>query len=222
MSKPTSTIEKISKTAVLAGAALALPVTGKASVIVLDGSPYPITVVSSSSAVPGGISETVSINGTPDFSFGANYNSLTDTVDAIGSALWLGDGGDPVALTENSIIGPGMNPAYSWYTGVGTLQYSEFGKMKGPWPTDNSIAYLGIEIPISGQMYYGWIGLSACTYAGGTTCDPSAIVDIVQAGYQNVQGQALGAGTPEPSTLALFALGAAGIAAFRLRRKRTA
>jgi hypothetical protein len=225
MTRPSTRAERVSKTAVLAGAALALPLSAKAGTVIYSGI-QDITLSSTSTDVIGSISLDGSAN---DFSFDASFSSLTDTV----TPLMVGSNplnayvsltslsNDPEALSFGATIGPGQN--YS--TGVGTLQSSDF-LQKGPWPKyPNSLAYLGVEFYIGTDLYYGWVGIIACTNDEPNSCDPSSSIVIQDWAYQSTPGVTITAGqgeVPEPSTLALFALGAAGLAALRARRKRAA
>jgi hypothetical protein len=89
----------------------------------------------------------------------------------------------------------------------------------------NTSFYMGLMFDISGEYHFGWVRLAA---AGEHGVQASAIIH--EWAYESVAGRAIPAGAtvsdpdgssdvPEPSSLALFALGAAGIAAFkRLRR----
>jgi hypothetical protein len=82
-----------------------------------------------------------------------------------------------------------------------------------------------VEFYIGTDLYYGWVGLSACTPDATNTCDPGNSTIVIQDWAYDNTGAAVTAGQgelPEPSTLALFALGAVGLAALRARRKRAA
>jgi hypothetical protein len=176
----------------------------------------------------------VNNDGINDFSFTADYDNKTDTVTALGSNMWLGTAGSspgaPAPLTAGTEIGADSSAAYAFFGGTGILQQTEFvpetssNKMKGPWPTNPGTAYLGLEFSAADGTHYGWAQISACTYDDTDTCDPSSTMTIYDWAYQTSVGVGIqaGSGTPEPSTLSLFALGAAGLAAFRLRRKKAA
>jgi hypothetical protein len=131
---------------------------------------------------------------------------------------------DTVALPPGAVIGPSSMFAQS---GNGTLSKtnnndSSFNDY--PFPNDSKqFAYLGVEFqdPSLGDgTYYGWISVSAQT---------DAIATVNGWAFNNTPNSCIGAGqtsgtcadatAPEPSSLALFALGAAGLAAVRARRK---
>lgn len=112
--------------------------------------------------------------------------------------------GDPITLA-NTTGSPGTlmkatfpGPTYSF-----------------PWANveNGSSHYLGFKFIISGQPHLGWVELSM------EKPDPS--FTVLGYAWETSPGVSIQAGeTPEPSSLLLFAAGAAGIAA--LRRKRRA
>lgn len=81
---------------------------------------------------------------------------------------------------------------------------------KGNWP-NNSDAWLGVEFSRSGVPYLGWADIQVSISLGDSPADSSASATLLDF------GSTLPA--PEPSSLALLALGAAGVAALRKRRK---
>ncbi len=167
------------------------------------------------------------VGGVNEFLFQASLGPLpTDTVTPQGSNGYVGTPtNNPTPLGPSTSVGPSS----TFQFGTAKLQWSlEF--QKGPWPSyPNGFAYLGVEFYIGpvnpSDLHYGYIGLSACTPdLVGTTCsvpDPS-VIQIQDFAYNTVAGQPILTPTPEPSTLPLLALGAAGLAAFRARRKKTA
>ena len=72
-------------------------------------------------------------------------------------------------------------------------------------------AFVGFRFNIGAQTFYGWIQLSV---------GPGSI-DFISAAYENIAGTAIPAGAiPEPSSLAMLALGAAGIAGVAINKRR--
>lgn len=89
------------------------------------------------------------------------------------------------------------------------------GSIKGGWPNDlQQSRYLGLRFLIDDATHYGWAEVS--TQLG------SADMTIVRYAYESEAGtgiQVPGGDVPEPSTMALFALGAAGVMALKRKRK---
>ena len=82
-------------------------------------------------------------------------------------------------------------------------------------------AYMGLRFSISGQTHYGWALVNARLYVAPSD-DGIAEVKVKQYAYESLAETSLLTGqtssaVPEPSSLALFALGAAGIVVARRR-----
>lgn len=81
--------------------------------------------------------------------------------------------------------------------------------------------YLGLRFQIEGQDHFGWARLSVNDVDPG---DPSTFSDLTVSvhdfGYESEPNTPILAGVPEPSSLGLLALGAAGVLAMRLLRSR--
>lgn len=231
---------RFAKVAALAGTALALPLAAHASII--SGTPD-VTITSDSGS--GDQSYTLNVGGTDQFTFTASFTNNNDTVNPIllgGS--YIGMAGDifQPPLVANPLQPPSVVDGSSTFTTLsGSLQSSKKlkkEKMAGPWPTDGSFAYLGVTFDIGGVSKYGWVEVSATTpfdletpssdaVLKSASVDPLGSVSTItveQWAYQDdgsgiVVGDLGSTTVPEPSSLALFALGAAGIAAVRARRK---
>jgi hypothetical protein len=91
-----------------------------------------------------------------------------------------------------------------------------YGKDFGNWTPDGTPGFLGVRFDISGDTHYGWVRV-------GVTFGSTSF-RIVDWAYNSTPGEALKAGEPipEPSTLSLMALGAAGLLALRRRRNQKA
>jgi len=86
----------------------------------------------------------------------------------------------------------------SWGTGTGGSFLGTSGK------------YLGVRFDISGNTHYGWIQVNV---PGGTFPTSATITGYA---YEDIADKQITAGAiPEPGSLALLALGAAGLAAWR-------
>jgi len=100
--------------------------------------------------------------------------------------------------------------------GSGTLFYSRANiAPKGPWGP-NSTGFLGLQFLIGPSSYFGWANI---------TVNTDATVTLNALGYEDTGAPAhaqFGAAVPdEGSTLALLAIGAGGLVAFRKRQRRT-
>ena len=124
---------------------------------------------------------------------------------------------DVSALTAGTIVGPGSNFGTS-----SSLLESKIlngnAKQNGQWPDNLSDPrYVGLEFRINGQVHYGWARVGAA--AEYDTPQSQAI--LYDYAYESEPDTAITiAPIPEPATFGLFAMGAVGIAALKLRRKR--
>lgn len=167
-------------------------------------------------------------NGTTDFGLGQRSGDASG-----GGAIILSPTGGTlgvVGINSNSYnyaarlglganIGPSAN--FLTLTGIGfsarASLASGVGFSNSQWASPSpSTGYLGIRFTgASGFTEYAWINL---TVAGNT--NPGARqITLLGAAYENT-GDVIAAGAvPEPSTLALVALGSVGLAAYRRRAK---
>lgn len=126
----------------------------------------------------------------------------------------------PYALGGNTTIPGTMNFAGASSASSAKLsQYFKVGPDRGNagyWP-NNTPEFLGLSFQRSGLTYYGWAEISV------DVTTQNATATLYEVAYNNVAGQPITtpalASIPEPSSLALFALGAIGIAALKKRRK---
>ena len=80
-------------------------------------------------------------------------------------------------------------------------------------------AFIGFKFDIDGEFHYGWAEMS---FTVGDVDNPNVSLDITRAFYNPNAGEAVHIGLiPEPSTLALLSLGAAGVLAQRKRRRES-
>ena len=157
----------------------------------------------SENAVNGGFNATVSFPGT---------NGVTGPLafgDTIGTASSFSTS-SPYKISKASI------------DTAGTITPS------GNYPI-GSDQYMGLQFDVSGSTHYAWALIQVSTSATFNDPDWTGVINtqVKQFGYESVAGADILAGAtsggasevPEPSSLAMFALGAAGIAALRRRRK---
>ncbi len=125
---------------------------------------------------------------------------------ASGANLAASIAGSPVPLGLGTSL-PGdqklQDPAAPLLTSVGD---------PNGW-ADSPNQYLGLAFDISGATHYGWARLTVNADTTATLHDWA---------YESSAGRGIAAGqtVPEPGTLALLALGAAGVGAMRNRRRR--
>lgn len=85
------------------------------------------------------------------------------------------------------------------------------GKLKGEWPNDlTQSRFLGLLFEDEGQQYKGWAEVSVELGSASLTVGPFAFVPA----NQPLQTPSV----PEPGSMALMLLGAAGVAALKRRR----
>jgi hypothetical protein len=135
----------------------------------------------------------------PDF-FGTHISANASTGNFFNDGLTPLAAGTPITLVNTSSTG-------------GELMKTETPPT-GPWASQSGFAYLGLRFTMSAQEYLGWAQIAIDSGTPSLTLRDYA--------YNDVAGESINAGdgaAPEPSSLALFAAGAAGVAALRRRRK---
>jgi len=225
---------KVSRLALLAGAAALAPLTAHADSIVYTNAPANATGDANGSNGDQIYNvDLVAGDSNSEFTFTATHQELYGKVyvtpgptgtylAASGSSA----GADPSPLTSGSVIGPGSG---SFVSGNGTLTKSGVEFNDYNWPSDGTYAYLGVSFqdsnPAAGTSpngtYYGWIDVSApapddttFTISGWAYCSSGGTINAGQT------SGSCGSVTPEPTSLGLLALGGLGIAAVRARRKK--
>jgi hypothetical protein len=152
-------------------------------------------------------------------SFGFAYSAAISGIEGAGSEVaWSWDPDQyPQPFGDKGWIGPDYE---YWNSTPAELVKLEYGEKYGLWPNNiNETRYEGVRFRIEGQTHYGWIAASA------NVSDTVVALRVSGWAYETTPNTAIQTGedellaTPEPSSLALFALGAAGIAAL-LRKRR--
>lgn len=135
----------------------------------------------------------------------------------LGSNQVVTSGSDVDALTGGVVVGPGQN-----YGSGGKLAKAKAsGSTGGQWPSNLvDPRFVGLQFLIGGQTHYGWARV------GVDVDGPAGVAQgvVYDWAYDDTPGAAITtpgtASVPEPSSLALFALGAAGVAALKRRRRQ--
>jgi MYXO-CTERM domain-containing protein len=211
--------------------ALVSPTPANASVIPMSG---PINVAMTTS--PASTNFDVDGNGTADFtlSSGLSINPADPTqwgkyasiavksgagvgvVDTfVIPGVWVADPLAPGSVVNSlSSTGAGVPFAKRDANASGSV-------VIGEWDAAGTQAYVGLAFLIGTETHYGW-ALVGTTLTDDTSIDGNGLT-VYNWAYEDAAGTAIRipgtAPTPEPSTLALGALGAAGILALRRRQQ---
>ena len=146
---------------------------------------------------------------------GAGVLSIETTNDALYIAT-DGTGDDFVRFAVSESVGPSAN----WSTGSGVLvsfHPEAVGYHLGSAAEDNLNSgdnYIGFRLTKDGgDVFYGWANLNLDLTAGAVT--------LTEWAYDDTTDAAIHVNTvPEPSSLALLAMGAGGLFAYRARQKK--
>jgi hypothetical protein len=190
--------KKLARYALAGSALLGIPAAAHAGTVysgIIDATATPVNPVA------------IDITGGSDFSFTLSPDSFGVHITANASTgNFFNDGltplaaGTPITLVNTSSTG-------------GELMKTEIPPT-GPWASQSGFAYLGLRFTMSSQEYLGWAQIAIDPGTPSLTLHDYA--------YNDVAGESINAGdgaVPEPSSLALFAMGAAGVVALRQRRK---
>lgn len=136
----------------------------------------------------------------------ADWYSLDDNrVRSTGSSLIP-------ALEGGTVIGPGQK-----FKAKSDLAKMNAGGFGGNWPNDLlDPRFVGLRFLIDDQTHYGWARVGVHLDFD----DSVAEAKLYDWAYESTPDTAITTPLPEPSTLALFALGAAGVAALKRRRRQ--
>jgi hypothetical protein len=204
----------------LAGAAvLVAPAVAKADIIVTNVNQTVNQTGTYNFNLSGVASDDITITAAPGTIFPSDpANEISAST--IASAAVLMDGPpspftNVAALAFGSLIDP--TNLTDWGAG-GKLAAFDLTEMStdGDWPANGGNDYLGFYFTGSGGLQAGWANIATTATSSGSS------FTILSYAYETNANEAITAGqtaeTPEPSAMALIALGGAGLLALRRRR----
>jgi hypothetical protein len=193
--------------ALAGGAALALPSLAQAATITL-------------STEDGFASAPLDVDGdgTPDFTFSVDATDSDERITSVNgttpSNLIFGYFDAPFPRSIATAFGPGEVIEGSTVPGGVLLADDKIkGGLKGEWPNDLSqFRFLGLQFVTAGVTYTGWAEVAVELGSASLTVD--------RFGFGPATGPVTTPGTtvPEPGSMGLLLLGAAGVAALKRRR----
>jgi hypothetical protein len=132
-----------------------------------------------------------------------------------------GLGGTNAVVAFSFDLGPKAIPKSGSQFVGSTSPFSHSAKIAGPYGffSPGDTGYLGLRFDIGSDTHYGWANI---------TVGPNSVVSLNTLGYESIAGASAHvplspASVPEQgSSLALLALGAAGIAGFRALQRKAA
>ncbi len=187
----------------------------------------------SAAIITGGATASVSLSGT---------GTVTMTIDIDGSfgsdfyfkaygggnhkAYVSGVGTNLIAGVYTATYSKTVAERFSYSSSISAAQFATTGTLlKEGWSSTGAgqfpqvRGFIGVKFDRGGNTHYGWVDV----FASSSSINAYAIV--YKWAYETVPDAPIGAGhlpaaTPEPASLALLAMGAGGLMAWRRRRKK--
>jgi PEP-CTERM motif len=234
MERPMNAAKKCAAYA-MAGTAIGVP-AAKAAPIYVDVADVTYLATTANPLVQ--VPFDINADGVPDF--GLALAALSGTMPPANapykeaSASWISMSGNAVAIDVFSYpmaLHPGTDAVGGFLTyGTGSqllsLSLKSSLSTRGNWPNDlTDPRYIGLRFMSGTDTHYGWARVGVADDVSSPAA-PSAAAIVYGFGYESTPGYAIivGAGEtndaaiPEPSSFALLALGATGIAVLKRRR----
>jgi hypothetical protein len=155
----------------------------------------------------------VSLGGDAGIEFNIiKFDTVTKVGDFAGAGVAL-DGSVAANLSVGTLVGPGTHT-------YGTPPTDRLngppndGKFDPETPGENGLGFIGVQFTLGGNTHYGFVGYQ------GTGTNASATGHVRVIGWEDAPNTGIFTQeVPEPTSLALLAAGAAGLATYRGRRR---
>ncbi|MEM7807125.1 MAG: PEP-CTERM sorting domain-containing protein [Planctomycetota bacterium] len=165
----------------------------------------------------------IKLNGSPDDGSSNNEDEIV-----VDKTLGAGFANNPLNLPfgdliDGSLTAPEKTFQFIGRTDSGTSLSGVAGSNGGgnfQFTDGVTPDYIGVRTIIDGQQHFGWIGIVITDQFDGPTPAEDRLEGFVSGyAYNDVPGEGIKAGViPEPTSAAVLALGAAGLASMRRRR----
>jgi hypothetical protein len=212
--------------ATVAGSALALATNANAGIIYSGH--QNITVSSPAGAGPGSFAA-FTVGGSPwhvradNFAAGTIRNTATARLERMLAGETFMNASSSAINAKKLASGAIISAGQAFFGGAGgpDLRRKNNANLYGQF-LNSSIGFVGIKFKVSGSDHFGWIRVHA--NIGPSNAVTTTVLDWA---YNDVAGASITAGegiAPEPSTMSMgiLAAGAAGVLAWRRRRKQIA